>query len=146
MDDTGYGRLACVDPTPQIDAELWARLYHRCRLFEGSSPDILPHVAEQVGSPFDFVLIDGNHTYEFVRRDVEGVIPLLAEQAYILLHDGHYPDVQRALDASIAANPELTDCGMLSVEPTQFHESGKTVLYAGLRLLRFQRSAKRTEI
>ena len=41
MDDTGFGELACVDPTPRVDPELWSQISHRCRMFEGPSPDIL---------------------------------------------------------------------------------------------------------
>ena len=143
MDDTGFGQLACVDPTPQIAPELWSQIGHRCRMFEGPSPDILPDVARQTGVAFDFALIDGNHTYECIRRDIAGVLPLMAHEAYLLFHDGHYPDVKRAIDEAVAAYPELTDCGLLSVEPTVLHENGQRVTWAGLRLLKLHRSDAR---
>jgi predicted O-methyltransferase YrrM len=139
MDDTGFGQLACVDPMPKIEPELWSQICNRCRLFEGPSPDILPEVAKQINAPFDFVLIDANHTYEPVRRDIAGVLPFLADQAYVLFHDANYPEVRRAIDESVAACDQLTDCGMVSVEPTVFYENGQSVTWAGLRLLKFQR-------
>jgi predicted O-methyltransferase YrrM len=139
MDDTGFGQLTCVDPMPKIESALWSRLSNRCRLFEGPSPDVLPEVANQIGNPFDFVLIDANHTYDAVRRDIASVLAYLADQAYLLFHDANYPDVRRAIDESVAAFAELTDCGLVSVEPTILYDNGQSTTWAGLRLLKFQR-------
>jgi predicted O-methyltransferase YrrM len=139
MDDTGFGQLACVDPMPKIEPALWSKMSNRCRLFEGPSPDILTQVAEQISAPFDFALIDANHTYDAVRRDIVGVLPYLADQAYLLFHDANYPDVKRALDESVKAFVELSDCGLVSVEPTVLYENGQSITWAGLRLLKYQR-------
>lgn len=139
MDDTGFGQIACVDPTPRIDPELWSRISNRCRMFEGSSPDILPEVARQIKAPFDFALIDANHTYDYVRRDITSVLPYLTDDAYVLFHDANYPDVKRAIDEGVAHCTELSDCGMLSIEPTVLYENGQRITWAGLRLLKFQR-------
>jgi predicted O-methyltransferase YrrM len=143
MNDTGFGQLACVDPTPKIEPELWSQLSNRCRMFEGPSPDILSEVARQIDELFDFVLIDANHTYEAVRRDVAAVLPYLADQAYLLFHDANYPDVRRAIDESVASCGYLTDCGLMSVEPTVLYENGQSTTWAGLRLLRYQRPVRK---
>ncbi len=138
LDDTGAGQLACVDPNPQVEPELWGRLAKRCRMFPGSSPDILPEIVRQTGGKFDFALIDGDHPYESVKRDLEGVLDVLTDDAYVLFHDAHSPGVKRAVDEAISAHPTLTDCGMISVEPTILVEQGETKTWAGLRLIRFQ--------
>jgi predicted O-methyltransferase YrrM len=145
MNDTGFGQLTCVDPMPKIEPELWSRICNRCRLFEGPSPDILSEVAKQINAPFDFALIDANHTYEAVRRDIVGVLPHLADQAYILFHDANYPDVKQAIDESVAACGQLTDCGLVSVEPTVLYDNGQSTTYAGLRLLKYQRLAAKAK-
>jgi predicted O-methyltransferase YrrM len=139
MDDTGFGQLVCVDPMPKIDPALWSQLSNRCRLFEGPSPEILAEVAKQVKMPFDFVLIDANHTYDAVRRDITGVLPHLADQAYLLFHDANYTDVKRAIDEVVAASDQLTDCGLMSIESTVLYENGQGTTWAGLRLLMYQR-------
>jgi predicted O-methyltransferase YrrM len=139
LEDTGFGRLVCVDPSPQIDPQLWSQISARCRIVEGFSPDILPDVARQTGAAFDFVLIDGHHQYEFVRRDIAGVLPVLADRAYVLFHDANHAEVKRAIDEALVENCKLTDCGLLSVEPTVLQEKGKQVTWAGMRLLKFQR-------
>lgn len=143
MDDTGFGQLACVDPMMQVDPALWSKMSNRCRMFEGNSPDILPEVARQIKAPFDFVLIDGCHYSDAVSRDIAGVLPHLADTAYVLFHDANHGDVKRAIDKALAESTELTDCGMVSSEPTVLYQDGQAVTWAGLRLLRFQRRAVR---
>jgi predicted O-methyltransferase YrrM len=140
MEDTGFGQLTCVDPLPKVDPALWTQLSARCQMIEGPSPDILPEVSRRVGTPFDFALIDGNHTYDFVKRDIAAVLPLMADAAYLLFHDANYPDVKRAIDESVSEHTGLIDCGLISVEPTIFQDGDNITTWAGLRLLRFQRS------
>ena len=67
------GRMVCVDPEPKIDPKNWERLQHRATLLTGFSPQILPQAQEAAGGPFDFALIDGDHTYEGLVRDAKGV-------------------------------------------------------------------------
>lgn len=145
MDDTGFGQIACVDPTPKISLELWEQISHRCRMFEGTSPEILTEVARQVKDKFDFALIDANHTYEYVKRDIASVLPYLTDDAYILFHDANYPDVKRAINESVDSNANLTDCGKLSIEPTVLFEKGEQITWAGLRLVKFQRYGKQAK-
>ncbi len=140
MDDVGIGQLTCVDPGPEIAPELWSQISHRCRMFVGPSPDILQRAAKESGASFDFALIDGDHNYDGVRADIAGVLPHLSDQAYVLFHDAHYNDVRRAIDEAVSTSQELTDCGLISVEPTVLKENENWITYAGLRLLRFQRS------
>jgi hypothetical protein len=80
-----------------------------------------------------------------VRRDIEGVLPYLADNAYLLFHDANYPDVRRAIDESVTASAQLTDCGLVSVEPTVLYDNGTSTTWAGLRLLKFQRRAAKAK-
>lgn len=145
MDDTGFGQIACVDPMPKISTELWAQISHRCRMFEGPSPEILTEVSRQIKERFDFALIDANHTYDYVKRDIASVLPYLDDEAYILFHDANYPDVKRAIDESVDIYANLTDCGKLSIEPTVLFENGQRITWAGLRLLKFHRLVKQAK-
>jgi glycosyltransferase involved in cell wall biosynthesis/predicted O-methyltransferase YrrM len=142
MDDLGFGRLSCVDPAPQVDPALWAQINHRCQMFVGTSPGILPEALESAGARFDFALIDGDHNFEAVRADIANVLPYLTNQAYVLFHDAHNDGVKRAIDEAVAKSTELTDCGLMSVESTILQENGHWSIWAGLRLLRYERSAK----
>ncbi|MGL4512467.1 MAG: class I SAM-dependent methyltransferase [Lacipirellulaceae bacterium] len=139
LDDTGRGKLSCVDPTPLVAPELWRRLEHRCTMFQGCSPEVLRKVAGVVKDRFDFVFIDGNHTYECLSADIRGVTPYLADRAVVVFHDAHYDGVRRAIDEAVSGASEFIDFGLVSVEPTVLREGDGTVSYAGLRMLRFAR-------
>jgi predicted O-methyltransferase YrrM len=142
LDDVGSGTLVCVDPAPQVAPEHWALVSHRATLFAEPSPDVLPRAMAVAGGPFDFALIDGDHQYAGVVRDVEGVLPLLADEAHLLFHDAHYFEVTDAIDRMLAVHADaLSDCGMLSTERTPEGRSvgGREIVWGGLRLLRYHR-------
>jgi predicted O-methyltransferase YrrM len=56
------------------------------RLIKGDSQIVLPAL-HSVGEKFDFIFIDGNHTYAGTKVDLENSIPMLAPGAYIALHN-----------------------------------------------------------
>jgi cephalosporin hydroxylase len=66
-------------------------LASRIRLIEGSStaPEIVREVADAVeGSRSVLVLLDSNHSYEHVRRELELYSPLVTADSYIVATDG----------------------------------------------------------
>jgi predicted O-methyltransferase YrrM/SAM-dependent methyltransferase len=142
LDDIGSGALVCVDPAPQVAPEHWAQISHRATLFAEPSPDVLPRAMDAAGGPFDLALIDGDHQFAGVVRDIEGVLPVLAPEAHLLFHDAHYFEVAAAIDRMLAAHADvLSDCGMVSTERTVEDRTidGHQVVWGGLRLLRYRR-------
>jgi FkbM family methyltransferase len=141
LDDLGDGRLACVDPNAQIQPEHWQSIAHRATLFQAPSPDVLPQASLAVGGKFDFALIDGDHSTEGVIRDIQGVIPHLENEAYLLFHDAHNSEVIEGINRCLRepAN-SLTDCGVLSREKTP--DAAPGIFWGGLRLLRFCRNSR----
>lgn len=141
LDEVGSGALVCVDPAPVIEPVHWRQIAHRATLLTGPSPDVLGQARAGAAAPFDFALIDGDHACAGVMRDVEGVLPIVADGAYLLFHDAHFPEVAAAIERELAAHPgRLIDCGMLSVERSV--DSDDTV-WGGLRLLRHRTPAAR---
>jgi len=143
------GRLVCVDPKPQIDPDHWKQLERRATLLKGFSPDILPRAYETVGGLFDFVFIDGDHSYTGVKRDASGVLPFVTEGAYLLFHDSFSPDVARAINSFVAQHrAQVSDFGTLTREFTtssQHQESPSR--WGGLRLVQvWHNDALRTAI
>jgi cephalosporin hydroxylase len=68
----------------------FARKGQRVELLRGDShaEETLERVREVLGGrPVDFLFVDGDHSYEGVRRDVELYRPLLREGAVVALHD-----------------------------------------------------------
>ena len=69
-------------------------LEDKVNLYPLRSPDCLERIAPKEG--WDFVLIDGHHHDKQPMRDVKGVLPHLAEDGVIVLHDTFFPNVATA--------------------------------------------------
>lgn len=129
MEDSGQGRLVSVDPAPQPALD-FGSLNRRFTLVRGPSPDALPRACELLGGPIDICFIDGDHAEAAVTADLDGVLPLMANDSYILLHDPYRPDVSRATEMFLARHgPRVLDCGYPC--PLKGDED-----WSGLRLLR----------
>ncbi len=131
--------MVCVDPDPQIAPEHRQRLAPRMILLKGYSPNVLPEACDRAGGKFDFVLIDGDHSYHGVLRDAEGVLDVLAPRAYLLFHDAFHVDIAQALDEFVRRHRnEVLDFGPLTREVT-FQKRGAEevpVYWGGLRIIR----------
>lgn len=129
------GRIFCVDPEPRVSPENWQTLSGRSQMFKGFSPAILPEVAAAAGARFDLTLIDGDHSYAGAQRDAEGVLPYMQSGAYMLFHDGFFPDVKRAIDDFVLAHQDrVVDFGLLTREiTTQSDDKGNRVEWGGIR-------------
>jgi predicted O-methyltransferase YrrM len=136
------GRLTCIDPRPQIAPEHWQRLEPHTTLLEGFSPNILPQAREAAGGSFDFVLIDGDHSYAGVLRDANSVLPFVADGAYLLFHDSFYSDIVRAMrDFAAQHRDQIVDFGALTREVTlEARPDAAPVRWGGLRLMQVRRN------
>ncbi|MCC9075707.1 class I SAM-dependent methyltransferase [Litorilinea aerophila] len=130
-------RMYLVDPSPQILPNNWEKISHRAELFQGHSPDILQTAANKAQDSFDFVFIDGDHSYAGAKRDAEGVLPFVKTGSYILFHDSFFEEVRRAIDDFIDEHSgQVMDLGLLTREiTTQQTSEGQKVEWGGLRLL-----------
>ena len=133
----GDGRMACVDPRPQVSAENWEKLAHRATMITGFSPDVLPQARAAVGGDFDLILIDGDHTRDGVIRDAEGILPFAAKGAKILFHDCHNADVREGIDEFVGQHRRrLLDSGPMTREAlVQTCDDGTQVNWGGLRMV-----------
>lgn len=59
----------------------------------------------------DFVYIDGNHLYDFVKNDIQDYLPLIKSSGYIGGHDytEWHPDVMNAVN-DVLGVPDITFC------------------------------------
>ncbi len=137
-------RMVCVDPQPRIAPEHWDRLKHRTTLLVGASPAILPDASQAAGGPFDFVLIDGDHTRAGVKRDAVGVLPYVEDGGYLLFHDSLSPEVAGGVQDFAAEHMDaIVDFGTLTREVTyQEDDQGNRVRWGGLRLMQVRRGRR----
>ncbi|MGB0385259.1 MAG: class I SAM-dependent methyltransferase [Ardenticatenaceae bacterium] len=135
------GKLVCVDPNPRISPEHWEKLKHRSTVVEGFSPDVLQKAQQIAGGPFDFVLIDGDHSYEGLMRDAVGVLPFVSNGAYILFHDSFFSEVRRGLDDFVKQHADqVVDFGAMTREITLHEAETKPVQWGGLRMVQVRRN------
>jgi predicted O-methyltransferase YrrM len=133
------GKMVCIDPAFEVAPAHLEKIRHRATLMEAFSPSALGEAQRVAGGPFDFVLVDGDHSYASVLSDFNGVMKHLERDAYVLFHDAYHPDVGRAIADGIRQNSGvLVDAGYLTREMTQnTNESSETVAWCGFRLIRF---------
>lgn len=142
LDELGLPtQMVLVDPQPQIDSGLWARLAQRAVLVQGYSPAILEDAAQAAGIPFDFVLIDGDHSRHGALRDLAGVVPYCNNGAYLLCHDCFYSEVEQAIDEFVlTSTTPIVDFGPFTRETTAGdNRSGDSEPWGGIRLLQVRR-------
>lgn len=129
------GALTLIDNEPQIEPLLYLDLQYRTRLIREQSLIALPKLAED-GQQFDFVLIDGDHTDKGTSLDIEAVTAVLADGAYVLVHDACNADVAIGIMWAVEkinkmGGGRFADCGLIS---THIQE-GDGEKWAGLHLL-----------
>ena len=89
---------------------------------------------------FDFVLIDGDHSYTGALRDAEGILPFVADGAYVLFHDSYFYEVTQAIDDFVNRHVEVVDCGALTRETTiEKTKNNQTVYWGGLRMVQIRK-------
>lgn len=54
-----------------------------------------------VKEPYDFIHVDGNHDYEFVKSDIEHSLRNISIDGVIAIDDSQRPEVQRAIEETI---------------------------------------------
>ena len=64
--------------------------------------DAARHISENYLEFFDFVFIDGDHSYEGLRADWEGWAPLVAPEGVVALHDSRSSSTRSIDDAGSA--------------------------------------------
>jgi|GEM_PF-751027 len=76
----------------------------------GDSNNTLPLLLERLqaeGISPEFILIDADHSYDGVKRDIENLLKIQPlKPLYVLMHDGFMPDCRKGIkDADWASNP-----------------------------------------
>lgn len=139
------GRLVCVDPEPRLSQETVSAVSHRATVITGHSPEALAEAQREAGGPFDFAMIDGDHSTDGVVRDVKGTMTVLAPGAYMLLHDANFYEVADGVEGLLNQNRDLVDCGLLSRASVPQPDAGRPrpVFWGGFRLLRYMPRRRR---
>jgi hypothetical protein len=92
-----------LDLNPQVPEWLRGR-FPNVTFLTGDSQTLLPALLREIegrGEELGFVLVDGDHTEEGVRRDVNAVLRYTPRrQVYVALHDSFNPDCRAGMLAA----------------------------------------------
>jgi hypothetical protein len=93
-------KVISVDIDPDIASNL-AQHFNNVEFRSGDSKSLLPDIVADLnrcGRHVDFVLIDGDHSEDGVRRDIEAILKLkVTKRVVILMHDGFNPDCRTGM-------------------------------------------------
>jgi len=98
----------CLDIDPAIE-EL-GNTFSNTHFVIGDSKETLPILLRQLaddGKQADFILIDGDHSMEGVKADIDNILKInISRPLTVLMHDSFNPDCRQGmLDADYTKNP-----------------------------------------
>lgn len=73
---------------------------NRIQIIRGDSKEVLPTLTQK----FDRIYIDGDHSYQGAKKDMELSLPLLKENGRIEVDDLHYKEVRQAFNEFVKEN------------------------------------------
>lgn len=140
LDDLREGAAYGVDPLRLITEQTASAIGSRFTLVQGPSPQMLPKAWEIAGGPFDMILVDGDHSYQATVNDLEGVFPIAARDAVVLVHDATNEAVSRAIvDFVKAHDGEIRDCGLIVTNCNVIEHEGQLEKWGGVHMLRLNK-------
>ncbi len=106
---------------PELVREQLRRVGHRgrCRIESGDSHETVPRFLEQQPElEFDLVTVDGDHTEDGARRDIEAVLPRVRVGGALVFDDIRHPRhpwLERVWDETVAASPSFAAASFTEV-------------------------------
>lgn len=111
LDDLRFdATLVTVDPFPDQLTIDWSEIKHNTSRVNGYFPRDFN--ASALERPFDFVFVDGDHSYQGVLDDLRYLPKIIAPETYILLHDAFNAEVARGIQQAVD-EVGYTDCGIV---------------------------------
>lgn len=116
----------CVDPKFDFKPEVRSALKSDFLFYEEfSSLAVLKKARVAVGSLFDVIFVDGDHSYDSALADMMLALPFVKPGGYILVDDAGYFQVRDAVNYMLE-HTNLVDVGLMSRHLTEFDELHRT--------------------
>jgi len=93
---------------------------------------------EQIAQPVGVHFIDGDHSYQAIKDDINWVKPMLAKNALVIFDDVIYPDISKAImETALESGFEPVFFHRPLYVADTFYALGDRVLNNGLAILRY---------
>ncbi len=131
LDEVGVAEstLTCVSLNDGVrpNRKLWKTLEHKAKIHLGDSHKVLPKWKLTTNYCFDFVFIDGDHSYEGCLSDIINSVELM-ESGHILLHDTNNKAIADAIVQALNLKSQLSNDEIIL--------SDSNAIWGGLTLLK----------
>jgi hypothetical protein len=119
-----------IDIDPSIPAALGPQ-FTNVTFHTGNSFELLPSILSQSTesrNPFEFILIDGDHSSEGVKRDINAILSVLpTSELFVLMHDAFNPQCRAGiLSANWQLSPHVHELEIDFIPGVYHHESYDT--------------------
>lgn len=128
-----------IDIDPQLPEKLGG--FRNVSFLTGPSQTILPLLLEELNRnnmPVDLILVDGDHSSEGVRKDMEIVLDYVPKKAlFVVMHDGFNPECRRGMlevDWSRSPYVHMVDVDFIPGRMIEHGGAGDGELWGGLGL------------
>jgi hypothetical protein len=101
--------VVTIDIDPAFSLSERAKTFKNVSFEIGDSSEVLPRLIAAYAETLGFILIDGNHSAEYVRRDIDAVLQVVPRQPIALVcHDSFKPDCREGMrHAAWALSPHV---------------------------------------
>jgi hypothetical protein len=144
------GHVDSIDIDPSVSESL-SPLFKNVTFHTGNSSELLPSILQSHGeAAVDFVLIDGDHSTEGVRRDINALLSVQPESdLVVLMHDAFNPDCRRGiLTAHWEQSPFVQEVEVDYIPGVYHHEAFDTAaartMWGGFAYARLKPVARET--
>lgn len=144
-------RTISIDIDPAVKARLAPR-FPNVEFLTGSSHDVLPIVLERLaaeGVTPDFIFVDGDHSADGVRRDLEFILSIRPTRAMtVFMHDSFNPGCRQGIRAAQWARSPWCHFVELDFVPGILHPNAncRREMWGGLALACFLPTERKHEL
>jgi hypothetical protein len=118
-------KVLSIDIDPTVATRLSGK-FDNVEFCIGDSKDHLPNIIHRLNSestPIEFVLIDGDHSEQGVRRDINTLLEIIPKKRIVvILHDSFNPDCRRGMRSASWSSCKYVHFVELDFIPGVYHE------------------------
>jgi len=124
LEDSNNGHLYSVDIENHIHSDLEALVSPRTTLITADSYHLLG-LTQLNKNKFQVIFIDGDHSFQATKNDLENSYQLTDKESWILVHDIDLPTVENAVSSWCLTKPDIINCGTYGEKISLLYKSSK---------------------
>jgi len=124
LEDSNSGHLYSIDIKNYIHADIEALVSPRTTLITADSCHLLD-LTQLNKNKFQVIFIDGDHSFQATKNDLENSYQLTDKESWILVHDIDIPAVENAVRSWCTTKSDIINCGTYGEKISLLYKSSK---------------------